>query len=97
MAVKELIAQTPGTSEADWHKTYTGSAGGVVTVRSEMGEPIHKLANRAVMLWSELDNTIFNIKDATKRMEKINERRDSIITRLNRDYAKPWFAMKTDG
>ena len=95
--VKELIAQTPGTSESDWYKTYTGPAGGVLTVRSEMGEPIHKIANRAVMLWSELDRTIFSIKDPIKRLAALHERREHIIARLNSDYAKPWFAIDSKG
>jgi fatty acid synthase subunit beta len=50
-AVKALIAQMQGVTDVEWHKTYSGPAGGMITVRSEMGEPIHKIANRAVMLW----------------------------------------------
>ncbi|KAL8830553.1 MAG: hypothetical protein Q9191_001360 [Dirinaria sp. TL-2023a] len=97
LKVKELIAQTPGTSESDWYKTYTGPAGGVLTVRSEMGEPIHKIANRAVMLWSELDRTVFSIKDPVKRLATLRDRRELIIARLNSDYAKPWFAVDFRG
>jgi fatty acid synthase subunit beta len=37
--------------DKDWEKTYKGPAGGVLTVRSEMGEPIHKLATRGVQFW----------------------------------------------
>lgn len=95
--VKTLIVQTPGTSEADWHGTYGGSAGGVITVRSEMGEPIHKLANRAVLLWKDLDTTIFSLRDPAKRLEALSDRREQIISRLNSDYAKPWFAVDSDG
>ena len=95
--VKALIMQTPGTSEADWHGTYAGSAGGVITVRSEMGEPIHKLANRAVLLWKDLDTTIFSIRDPTKRLEALQDRHEQIISRLNSDYAKPWFAVDSRG
>jgi len=32
-------------------KIYKVPAGGVITVRSEMGEPIHKVANGGVRLW----------------------------------------------
>ena len=95
--VKSLIVSTPGTPESDWHRTYSGPAGGVVTVRSEMGEPIHKLANRAVILWSELDTSLFSIKDSAKRLASLRERRDHIIARLNSDYAKPWFAVDSQG
>ncbi len=95
--VKALIVQTPGTSEADWHGTYGGSAGGVVTVRSEMGEPIHKIANRATLLWRDLDMTIFSLREPAKRLEALQGRRDQIISRLNSDYAKPWFAVDSRG
>ena len=96
-SVKALIVQTPGTSEADWHKTYGGSAGGIITVRSEMGEPIHKVANRAVLLWKDLDRTIFSLKDPTERLEVLQKRREEIISRLNSDYAKPWFPVDSRG
>ena len=95
--VKALIVQTPGTSEVDWHGTYGGSAGGIITVRSEMGEPIHKLANRAVLLWKDLDTTVFNVRDPAKRLEVLQDRREQIISRLNSDYAKPWFAVDSRG
>ena len=95
--VKALIVQTPGTSEADWHGTYGGSAGGVVTVRSEMGEPIHKIANRATLLWRDLDMTVFSLRDPVKHLEVLQGRREQIISRLNSDYAKPWFAVDSRG
>ena len=93
--IKALIVQTPGTSEVDWHGTYSGPAGGVITVRSEMGEPIHKIANRAVMLWKYLDKEVFSLRDPAKRREALQDRREQIISRLNSDYAKPWFAVKS--
>ena len=97
LPVKELIVETPGVADAEWHETYSGAAGGVITVKSEMGEPIHKVANRATMLWSDLDKTIFNVKDVKKRLNILKERRIEIISRLNQDYAKPWFAMSASG
>ncbi|KAJ5151391.1 fatty acid synthase beta subunit [Penicillium canariense] len=96
-AVKRLIVDTPGVTDAEWHKTYDGPIGGVITVRSEMGEPIHKIANRAVMLWHDLDRTIFSVKDAEKRAQSLLKRRAEIISRLNQDFAKPWFAMTSSG
>ena len=95
--VKALIVQTPGTTEVDWHETYGGPAGGVITVRSEMGEPIHKLANRAVILWNDLDKEVFSLKERVKRLEALRDRREQIISRLNSDYAKPWFAVDSHG
>ncbi|KAH8892337.1 hypothetical protein GQ53DRAFT_806166 [Thozetella sp. PMI_491] len=95
--VKELIRATPGTAEANWHATYAGASGGVITVRSEMGEPIHQLANRAARFWRELDDSVFSISDAKSRLAELQRRRAEIIYRLNQDYSKPWFAMDATG
>ena len=49
LEVKRLIVKTPGLnfeSEHLWESSYDGEAGGVLTVQSELGEPIHKIANR---------------------------------------------------
>ena len=35
--------------------------GGILTVWSELGEPIHKVAMRAVKLWKEFDDTVFKL------------------------------------
>ena len=48
-------------TDGQWENTYKKPTGGIITVRSEMGEPIHKIATRGVMLWKELDDTIFNL------------------------------------
>ncbi|KAH9950013.1 fatty acid synthase [Amylocystis lapponica] len=50
-SVKDLIVAAKGVDDAQWEGTYTKETGGVLTVRSELGEPIHKIANRAVKLW----------------------------------------------
>ncbi|OGM47233.1 hypothetical protein ABOM_004000 [Aspergillus bombycis] len=89
-AVKELICNTPGVPDNEWEKTYTGSAGGIVTVKSEMGEPIHKIANRGVMLWAEMDKTVFKLP-REDRIAYLEKNKKYIIERLNSDYAKPWF------
>ena len=94
---KLLIQQTEGVDDGEWSKTYDAPAGGVVTVKSEMGEPIHKLATRGVILWKDLDRRIFAIKDKGERRRVIHENRNDIITRLNRDFAKPWFAINSNG
>ncbi|PVU85583.1 hypothetical protein BB559_006933 [Furculomyces boomerangus] len=94
--VKELIINTPGVKDSDWEKTYKGPAGGVISVISELGEPIHMVANRGVMLWRELDDTIFNLPKP-KMLEKIKEKQEYIIERLNNDYQKLWFGKKSDG
>jgi enoyl reductase-like protein len=36
------------SKESDWSRSYEGEIGGVITVVSELGEPIHKLATRGI-------------------------------------------------
>jgi fatty acid synthase subunit beta len=94
--VKKLICDTPGVEDSEWEQTYAGSAGGVITVRSEMGQPIHKIANRGVRLWAELDQSIFALP-RPKMVEELSRKKQYIISRLNRDYAKPWFGQDWTG
>ncbi|PVV05312.1 hypothetical protein BB560_000171 [Smittium megazygosporum] len=94
--VKQMIVDCPGVEDKDWEKTYTGVAGGITTVLSELGEPIHKIATRGVLLWKEFDETIFNIP-REKRMDIISKKKDYIIKRINADYQKPYFGKKADG
>ena len=60
-ATKKTIAECSGVPDSQWEQTYKKPTGGIITVRSEMGEPIHKLATRGVMLWKEMDDTIFSL------------------------------------
>jgi fatty acid synthase subunit beta len=95
-AAKFAIADTPGVPDAQWERTYTRGAGGILTVTSEMGEPIHKLATRGVRLWAELDRTIFSL-DRSKRVAQLRKQRDYIVQRLNADYQKVWFGRSATG
>ncbi|KAJ3244145.1 3-oxoacyl-[acyl-carrier-protein] synthase [Chytriomyces hyalinus] len=96
-AVKELIAKAPGiTDESQWERTYKGPTGGIVTVKSELGEPIHKVANRGVMFWKEMDETILSLP-REKRVAALNAKKDYIISKLNSDFQKPWFGRKANG
>lgn len=90
-AAKQAIADAPGVPDSQWEQTYKKPTGGIITVRSEMGEPIHKLATRGVMLWKELDDTIFNLPK-NKLQEALDKKKDYIIKKLNADFQKPWFA-----
>ncbi|KAF7722190.1 3-oxoacyl-[acyl-carrier-protein] synthase [Apophysomyces ossiformis] len=95
-AAKQAMVDAPGVDDADWEKTYKGPAGGILTVRSELGEPIHKVATRGVRLWKELDESIFNLpKD--KRLPALLAKKDYIIKRLNADFQKVWFGKKKNG
>ncbi|KAF7591456.1 hypothetical protein BBP40_001559 [Aspergillus hancockii] len=96
-AVKEAIVAAPGVAnEAEWEQTYKRPAGGILTVTSEMGEPIHKLATRGVRLWAELDRTIFSL-DREKRLTQLRKQRDYLIHRLNADSHKVWFGRDGRG
>ncbi|EEP77705.1 fatty acid synthase beta subunit dehydratase [Uncinocarpus reesii 1704] len=95
-AAKEAIAAAPGVDDSQWEKTYDGPAGGVITVRSEMGEPIHKLATRGVLFWAEMDKKIFSL-DKAKRIPELKKQRDYIIKKLNDDFQKVWFGRDSNG
>ncbi|EED22654.1 fatty acid synthase subunit beta, putative [Talaromyces stipitatus ATCC 10500] len=93
---KKLIIEAPGVSDSEWEKTYDGAAGGVITVISEMGQPIHKIATRGVLFWHELDKTIFSLP-RKNQVEALLKKKQYIIKRLNADFAKPWFGQNSKG
>ena len=94
---KALIVEAAGVGDSEWHTSYTVPTGGIVTVKSEWGQPIHKLATRAVLLWNEFENRFFSIADRSKRLAELHKNRSWIIERLNKDFQKPWFGVKTTG
>jgi fatty acid synthase subunit beta, fungi type len=98
LASKKLICEASGVSDLEWEKSYKSStgAGGIVTVQSEMGQPIHKIGNRGVLLWAEMDKLIFSLP-RKERTAKLTQNRDYIISRLNADFAKPWFGLTAGG
>lgn len=93
---KKAIVDAPGLDDHEWEKTYKGPAGGVITVRSEMGEPIHKLATRGIVFWAEMDQKIFSL-DRAKRLPELRKIRDYVIKKLNDDYQKVWFGRNAAG
>lgn len=58
-SVKDLIVAAAGVVDSEWEGTYVKETGGIVAVRSELGEPIHKVNNCALRLWKEYDDTVF--------------------------------------
>ena len=96
LAAKQAIVDAPGLDDSEWEKTYKGPAGGVITVRSEMGEPIHKLATRGVRFWAEMDKKIFSLPKE-KRVAELKKNKDYIIKKLNDDFHKVWFGQKKTG
>ena len=79
-----------------WEGTYTKPTGGIFTVRSELGEPIHKVVMWAVKLWKEFDDTVFKLPKEKWELW-LAKRKEEIIGKLNKDFAKPWFGWKKDG
>ncbi|KAJ2802174.1 fatty acid synthase alpha subunit Lsd1, partial [Coemansia furcata] len=96
LAAKELIVATPGLSDSDWHKTYDGPSGGVMTITSEYGELNHTLSTRAMLFVTELQNSILS-QPREKHAALLLARKDEIISRLNSDYCRPWFGRKAGG
>lgn len=96
--VKELLVAAHGVDEeSDWERTYSGPVGNIVTVKSELGEPIHKVATRSVHFWKELDDQIFSLPRGEKRIKVLLERKGAIIDRLNKDHMKVWFGRNKSG
>ena len=93
---KQAIIDAPGLEDGEWEKTYKGPAGGIITVRSEMGEPIHKLATRGVRFWAEMDQKIFSLPKE-KRVAELKKSREHIIKKLNDDFQKVWFGCNKAG
>jgi fatty acid synthase subunit beta, fungi type len=93
---KKAITEAEGLDDSQWEKTYRGPAGGVITVRSEMGEPIHKLATRGVKFWAEMDQKIFSLPKE-KRVAELKKNRAYIIKKLNDDFQKVWFGRNKAG
>ncbi|KAJ5667916.1 uncharacterized protein N7477_006486 [Penicillium maclennaniae] len=93
---KKAIADAPGVDDEEWEKTYKSATGGVITVLSEMGEPIHKLATRGVLFWQEMDQKIFKL-DKAKRVPELKKQRNYIIKKLNDDFHKVWFGRNSAG
>ncbi|KAI1269290.1 enoyl reductase domain of FAS1 [Xylariaceae sp. FL1019] len=96
--VKKLLINTPGIEASEWEKSYlrADASGGVLTVQSEMGQPIHNVATRGVRLWKDMDDTIFNLPKPERKVALL-KRKDELIRRLNADFAKPWFGQDAAG
>jgi fatty acid synthase subunit alpha len=62
-----------------------------------MGEPIHKLATRGVLLWAELDRDFFNIEPKERRSALIQQRKQYLIDRINADSQKVYFGVDEKG
>ena len=99
---KDLIVAAPGVvDQKDWEQSYKGDAGGVMTVLSELGEPIHVINNRCARTWTEFDRRYFTKNAAPTSPEDmvalLEADREFVIEQLNSNYQKPWFGRKMTG
>ncbi|KAF2463972.1 beta subunit of fatty acid synthase [Lindgomyces ingoldianus] len=85
LAAKEAIAACQGVEDAMWQQCKD-----IVTVKSEMGQPIHKIATRGVQLWAEMDKKIFSLPKSLQ-LPELQKQKSYIIGRLNKDFQKVWF------
>ena len=86
-SIKDLIIAAAGVEDVAWEGTYTKPTGGILTVWSELGEPIHKVATPAVKLWKlwkEFDDTVFKLPKENRELW-LAERKEEIIGKLNKD------------
>jgi fatty acid synthase subunit alpha, fungi type len=92
-SLKDLIV---AVSDVQWEGTYVKDTGGVITVHSELGEPIHKVNNHALKLWKEYDDPVFKLTHKKHRVW-LQKHCVDVFERLNADYFKPWLPAKKDG
>ena len=96
--VKNLIVATPGIeNEVEWDTSYRQSAGGVITVQSELGEPIHKLCTRGMQFWKECDEKYFSLPRGEAREEAILQDKAHIVASLNAHFQKVFFGTDGEG
>jgi len=89
-AAQLAMIQAPGVEDEDWRGTSTVGAGGVISIKSEMGEQMHVIANRGTKLWKSPDETLFTLPRA-KLQEALLKQKPAIIQQLNADHQKVWF------
>ena len=51
-SVKDLIVAASDVADVQWERTYEKETDGILAVRSEFGEPIHKIATYGIKLWN---------------------------------------------
>ena len=96
LQAKKAIVDAQGVPDLGWVGSYERDTGGVITVLSEMGQPIHKLATRGVLFWAELDKIVFHLT-GPKRLAALKANKEYVIQKLNSDSAKVWFPKVSSG
>ncbi len=102
---KALLMEAEGVKDQrQWEGTYQEPTGGILTVISELGEPIHNVATRGIKLWKEFDDNYFVQRPGEsgeafqkRRREAIARDKGEIIRRINSDWCKLYFGKKANG
>ncbi|KAH6996916.1 acyl transferase domain-containing protein [Ilyonectria destructans] len=89
---KKAMVEAPGVPDAEWSGTMKQPTGGTISITSHLGEPMHVLATRGMMLWAELENSLFK-QPKDKMAQTLSSRKEYLISRLNDDYQKVWFGF----
>lgn len=89
-AAKQAMVTAAGVPDEEWQSTMQQASGGIISIISEMGEPMHVVATRGMRLWAELDRSLFCLS-RSKRLDVLRSRRSELMERLNADYQKVWF------
>ena len=93
-SIKDLVFAAASISDSEWEDTHVKDVTGrIITVHSELREPIHKANNHALKLWKEYNGSVFKLPPE-KRGAWLQKHRADVIKRLNVDYFKPWFPAK---
>lgn len=80
--MKDLIIAAAGVDDADWEGIYIKPTGGILTIRSGLEEPIHKVATWGVRLWKEFEDTVFKLPEE-KWVTWLVEHKAEVIKKLN--------------
>jgi len=92
--IKQLIVNAPGIeNEKSWDTSYEKDTGGIITVQSELGEPIHKVNTRGIKFWKTMDEKYFSLERGPKRAAAIAADKEKIIHALNADFQKLYFGI----
>lgn len=89
---KRAMVEAPGVRDEEWRGTLQGGAGGAISIILHLGEPMHVLETRGMLLWAELDKTLFHLPKE-KMAAALDSRRSSIIAKLNSYHQNVWFGF----
>ncbi|KAJ2495943.1 fatty acid synthase alpha subunit Lsd1, partial [Coemansia sp. RSA 1972] len=91
-----IMAQEAATALAANILVDNGASNNPVSAITENGELDHMLATRHTTFVHDMYRDILS-HPRNQHLELLLEHKDTIISRLNNDYMRPWFGQKSDG